>query len=206
MDSRLLTIISTILLIGTITQCFRNHKLKNQLREINTSQSEVTFFKTETVYIEKPFKVDKPYNETVKPKKVTVYKSISETDKVSEKVGWEPLVQFKLDKNLLDLTRYLSSDSKVVSKRYRIDLDKFSYSFQNGNLTQKRIGGSLNLTPYLQAKYRPFNNLYDLSGGLQLQSNRLTYCMGVNLGYYPKFTHEVQTDLELSIKYNLWQK
>lgn len=196
MKSKILLVISLILALGTICLCFRNIQLRKQLE----SYTPQVISKIDTVYLDKPFKVEAPYKEVSTPTKVTVYKGGLEKD-TSISQSKDSVVQFKLDKSTLDLTLYNLSDSTVHTNKYYIDLDKYKYTYSNGILTQKKKL-NLKLSPYLQAKVRPINQFYDLSGGISLKTNNITYSIGVDLGYYPSFSDKLQKDVELSVTYN----
>ena len=196
MKSKILLVISLILALGTICLCFRNIQLRKQLE----SYTPQVISKIDTVYLDKPFKVEAPYKEVSTPTKVTVYKGGLEKD-TSISQSKDSVVQFKLDKSTLDLTLYNLSDSTVHTNKYHIDLDKYKYTYSNGVLTQKKKP-NLKLSPYLQAKVRPINQFYDLSGGISLKTNNITYSIGVDLGYYPSFSDKIQKDVELSVTYN----
>lgn len=196
MKSKILLVISLILALGTICLCFRNIQLRKQLE----SYTPQVISKIDTVYLDKPFKVEAPYKEVSTPTKVTVYKGGLEKD-TSTSQSKDSVVQFKLDKSTLDLTLYNLSDSTVHTNKYYIDLDKYKYTYSNGVLTQKKKL-NLKLSPYLQAKVRPINQFYDLSGGISLKTNNITYSIGVDLGYYLSFSDKLQKDVELSVTYN----
>lgn len=196
MKSKILLVISLILALGTICLCFRNIQLRKQLE----SYTPQVISKIDTVYLDKPFKVEAPYKEVSTPTKVTVYKGGLEKD-TSTSQSKDSVVQFKLDKSTLDLILYNLSDSTVHTNKYYIDLDKYKYTYSNGVLTQKKKL-NLKLSPYLQAKVRPINQFYDLSGGISLKTNNITYSIGVDLGYYLSFSDKLQKDVELSVTYN----
>ena len=196
MKSKILLVISLILALGTICLCFRNIQLRKQLE----SYTPRVISKIDTVYLDKPFKVEALYKEVSTPTKVTVYKGGLEKD-TSISQSKDSVVQFKLDKSTLDLTLYNLSDSTVHTNKYYIDLDKYKYTYSNGILTQKKKL-NLKLSPYLQAKVRPINQFYDLSGGISLKTNNITYSIGVDLGYYPSFSYKLKKDVELSVTYN----
>lgn len=140
------------------------------------------------------------YKEVSSPNKVTVYTKglVKDTFLPQSK---DSVVQFKLNKTSLDLTLYNVSDSMVHTDTYQLDLNKYKYTFSNGLLTQKRTH-NLRLSPYLQAKVRPINQFFDLSGGLSLKSNHFTYGLGLDLGYYPKLSNKLYKDLEVMVTYN----
>ena len=195
MKSKILLVISLILALGTIYLCFRNIQLKKQLE----SYTPQVVFKIDTVYLDKPFKVEAPYKEVHSPTKVSVYQRGLEKDTSFQ--AKDSVIQFKLDKNQLDLTLYNKSDSTVHTDMYTLDLDKYKYIYNNGLLTQKRKLG-IRLSPYVITKVRPINQFYDLSGGLSIIHGNFSYSVGFDLGYYPNISDKLQKDVEVSVTYN----
>lgn len=193
MKTKILVILTLILALGTISLCFRNY----QLRLRSPQQKVIT--KIDTVYLEKSFETTS-YKEVSSPNKVTVYTKpwLKDTSSTQKK---DSVVQFKLNKTSLDLTLYNVSDSTIHTDTYLLDLNKYKYTFSNGVLTQKKTY-NLRLSPYLQAKVRPINQFFDLSGGLSLKSNHFTYGLGLGLGYYPKLSDKLYKDLEVTVIYN----
>lgn len=193
MKTKILSISTLILALGTISLCFRNY----QLRLRSPQQRVVT--KIDTVYLEKSFETTS-YNEVSSPTKITVYTKglVKDTSSTQKK---DSVVQFKLDKTSLDLTLYNVLDSTVHTDTYQLDLNKYKYTFSNGLLTQKRTY-NLRFSPYLQAKIRPINQFFDLSGGISLKSNHFTYGLGLGIGYYPKLSSRLHKDIEVMVNYN----
>lgn len=195
MKAKILFIISLILALGTIYLCFRNIQLKKQLE----SYTPQVVSKIDTVYLDKPFKVEAPYKEVSSPTKVSVYQGGLEKDTSSQ--SKDSVIQFKLDKNKLDLTLYSKSDYTVHTDMYTLDLDKYKYIYNNGYLTQKRKLG-IRLSPYIITKVRLLNQFYDLSGGLSIIHGNFSYSIGFDLGYYPNLSDKLQKDVEVSVTYN----
>lgn len=195
MKSKILLVISLILALGTICLCFRNIQLRKQLERYTPK----VVSKIDTVYLDKPFKVEAPYKEVSTPTKVTVYKGGLEKDTSSQ--AKDSVIQFKLDKGKLDLTLYNKSDSTVHTDMYTLDLDKYKYIYNNGTLTQKKKLG-IRLSPYIITKVRPLNQFYDLSGGLSIIHGHFSYSIGFDLGYYPKLSDKLQKDVDVSVTYN----
>lgn len=195
MKSKILLVISLILALGTIYICFRNIQLKKQLE----SYIPQVVSKIDTVYLDKPFKVEAPYKEVSSPTKVSVYKKGLEKDTSSQ--AKDSVIQFKLDKGKLDLTLYNKSDSTVHTDIYTLDLDKYKYIYNNGTLTQKKKLG-IRLSPYIITKVRLLNQFYDLSGGLSIINGNFSYSVGFDLGYYPNLSDKLQKDVEVSVTYN----
>lgn len=195
MKSKILLVISLILALGTIYLCFRNIQLKKQLE----SYIPQVVSKIDTVYLDKPFKVEAPYKEVSSPTKVSVYQRGLEKDNSSQ--AKDSVIQFKLDKNKLDLTLYNKSDSTVHTDMYTLDLDKYKYIYNNGSLTQKKKLG-IRLSPYIITKVRLLNQFYDISGGLSIIHGHFSYSVGFDLGYYHKLSNKLQKDVEVSVTYN----
>lgn len=195
MKTKILAISTLILTLGTISLCFRDYQLRKKLR---STQRRVVI-KIDTVYLDKSF-TPTSYKEVSSPKRVTVYTRPLVKDTLLPQFK-DSVVQFKLNKTSLDLTLYNVSDSTVHTDTYQIDLNKYKYTFSNGVLTQKKTY-NLRLSPYLQAKVRPINQFFDLSGGLSLKSNHFTYGLGLGLGYYPKISGKLYKDLEVTVTYN----
>ena len=196
LKTRVLILVIFILSLGTIYSCFRNRQLKQQL-ENYTPQ---VISKIDTVYLDKPFKVEAPYKEASIPSKVTVYNKGLEKD-TSSLQSKDSVVQFKLDKSNLNLTLYNPLDSTVHTDKYDLNLDKYRYIYSNGIITQQKKL-NIKLSPYIQTKIRPINKLYDLGGGISLKTNHFTYSIGLNLSYYPRLSDKLQKDLEISVTYN----
>ena len=72
----------------------------------------------------------------------------------------------------------------------------------NGTLSKEKIPFRKRFSPYIGAKYRPFNNMYDLSGGISFKTKNINYKLGLNMYYYPRISSKVGMDLELSVIYN----
>lgn len=195
--------IVTLILIGfTIYLCFRNYKLSREVNSLEQAVNEIP----DTVYIKKPFKPEKKFSEKKEPDRILVYdreKSDSLPDNsirqnlISKQ---DSLVQVVLKRNQLNLS-LLNKESNTYSTRlFQIDLDKYSYNWYEGQLTQKRVK-RFSLNPYIYGKYRPFNNLLDMGTGIEFKTNRFNYKLGINAFYYPKFQSGIGTDLEFSVQY-----
>lgn len=195
--------IVTLILLGfTIYLCFRNYKLSREVDSLELAVNEIP----DTVYTEKPFKPEKKYSEKVEPDRILVYDNKQPTlspdfmlrqPLISKQ---DSLVQLVLKRNKLNLS-LLNKESNTYSTRsFQIDLNKYSYNWYEGQLTQKRIK-RFSLNPYIYGKYRPFNNLLDMGTGIEFKTNRFNYKLGINAFYYPKFQSGIGTDLEFSVQY-----
>lgn len=191
-----------IVLLGfTIYLCFRNYKLSREVDSLELAVNEIP----DTVYTEKPFKPEKKYSEKVEPK-ILVHDNKQPTlfpdSMLRQPVisNQDSLVQIVLKKDKLNLS-LLNKESNTYSTRsFQIDLNKYSYNWYEGQLTQKRIK-RFSLNPYIYGKYRPFNNLLDMGTGIEFKTNRFNYKLGINAFYYPKFQSGIGTDLEFSVQY-----
>lgn len=195
--------IVTLILIGfTIYLCFRNYKLSREVNSLEQAVNEIP----DTVHLDKPFKPEKKYSEETQPGKILVYDNKKQStlfpDSIRQPVisKQDSLVQLVLKRNKLNLS-LLNKESNTYSTRsFQIDLNKYSYNWYEGQLTQKRIK-RFSLNPYIYGKYRPFNNLLDMGTGIEFKTNRFNYKLGINAFYYPKFQSGIGTDLEFSVQY-----
>lgn len=195
--------IVTLILIGfTIYLCFRNYKLSQEVNSLEQAVNEIP----DTVYIKKPFKPEKKFSEKKEPDRILVYdreKSDSLPDNsirqhlISKQ---DSLVQVVLKRNQLNLSLLNKETNTYSTRLFQIDLDKYSYNWYEGQLTQKRVK-KFSLNPYIYGKYRPFNNLLDMGTGIEFKTNRFNYKLGINAFYYPKFQSGIGTDLEFSVQY-----
>ncbi len=182
--------------------CFRNYKLSREVNSLEQAVNEIP----DTVYIKKPFKPEKKFSEKKEPDRILVYDR-EKSDSLPDNSIRQPLiskqdslVQLVLKRNKLNLS-LLNKESNTYSTRsFQIDLNKYSYNWYEGQLTQKRIK-RFSLNPYIYGKYRPFNNLLDMGTGIEFKTNRFNYKLGINAFYYPKFQSGIGTDLEFSVQY-----
>lgn len=196
--------IVTLILIGfTIYLCFRNYKLSREVNSLEQAVNEIP----DTVYIKKPFKPEKKFSEEKEPDRILIYdkkKSDSLPDDNSIRQNLiskqDSLVQVVLKRNQLNLSLLNKETNTYSTRLFQIDLDKYSYNWYEGQLTQKRIK-RFSLNPYIYGKYRPFNNLLDMGTGIEFKTNRFNYKLGINAFYYPKFQSGIGTDLEFSVQY-----
>lgn len=161
----------------------------------------------DTVFIDKPFKPEKPYSKEVEPERVTLYSqpldvfTAENSDSQNiQHINSDSLVQFLLKRDKLQMSYWNTDSQNYFTREFKIDLSKYKYNWYEGKLTQKRI---LNISPYAYTSYRPFNNLLDLGAGLQLKHKNLSYRLGFNTYHYPKYQSKMGTDLEISV---IWQR
>ena len=195
--------IVTLILIGfTIYLCFRNYKLSREVDSLELAVNEIP----DTVYTEKPFKPEKKYSEKIEPGKILVHDNKQPTlfpdSMLRQPVisNQDSLVQIVLKKDKLNLSLFNKETNTYSTRLFPIDLNKYSYNWYEGQLTQKRIK-RFSLNPYIYGKYRPFNNLLDMGTGIEFKTNRFNYKLGINAFYYPKFQSGIGTDLEFSVQY-----
>ena len=190
MKTRILYMAILILALGTIILCYKNFQLRKQVKSVYRLVS------VDTVYKDKPFKVSEPLEELSIPSKVKVYKGLK---KPKENTTQDSIIEFELSSNKLDITSLHHSDSTVHTNTYQLDTDKYKYLFTNGILTKDKV--KLGVKPYTEVSYRPLNNMWDLKGGIYLNTSRIQYRLGINLSYYPNLSSNVQKDIEISIQY-----
>lgn len=201
---------STFLLFGiTIILCFTNLRQKQEISKLN-AQSKVVG-KTDTVYVNKPFKVEPAFNTRQLPRYVFLYSNVGSNKTVSNENllqsrqanKEDSLIQVVLDRNDLFLTFRNSLDSSHFKLDYKIDLDGYKYNWVNGDMTVQKIGPKLKIVPYLYTKYRPIHSMVDLGIGLNLKTQRFQYKLGINGYYYPSLKNKIGIDPEIQITYNL---
>lgn len=203
--------IATFLLLGiTIILCFGYLHQKQEISKLN-AQSKV-IGKTDTIYLNKPYKPVKEYGTQLLPRYVFLYGNTwtdkkerdNIADTISNQVSKEDsLVQMLLSKEDLSLSFFRPSTESFFTEKFNLDLENFSYNWVNGNLTQKKVGFKLKLEPYVYAKYRYFNRMADAGIGISFKTRNLHYKLGLNGFYYPCLQDKLGTDLEFSITYNL---
>ena len=200
--------ISTFLLFGiTIILCFTYFKQKQEISKLNAQS--VVVGKTDTVYINKPFKYELSYKTTQLPRYVFFYGlpsndkdlAIDTTNKPIQKE--DSLIQVILNRDEMFLSFKNTMDSSYFKLDYKINLDEFKYNWVNGNLTRKMVGLNLKLVPYVYTKYRPIHQMVDLGIGLSLKTHKFQYKLGINGYFYPSLEKQIGIDPEISITYNL---
>lgn len=202
--------IATFLLLGiTIILCFGYLHQKQEILKLN-AQSKV-IGKTDTIYVNKPYKPVKEYGTQLLPRYVFLYGNTwtdkkerdNITDTISDQVTKEDsLVQMLLSKDNMSLS-FRSPIGGYLTEEFNLDLDKYTYNWLNGKLTQEKVRFKPKLEPYVYAKYRYFNRMADAGIGISFKTRNLQYKLGLNGFYYPCLQDKIGTDLEFSITYNL---
>ena len=203
--------IATFLLIGiTIILCFGYLKQKREISKLNAQPKVIG--KTDTIYIDKPYKPIKEYDTWVLPNYVYLYKDtvgkkkkdnlITDTVINTSVSKGDSLVQVLLSKDNMSLS-FRSPIGGYLTEEFNLDLGKYTYNWLNGKLTQKKVKFKPRLEPYVYAKYRYFNRMADIGIGISFKTRSLQYKLGLNGFYYPCLQDKLGTDLEFSITYNL---
>lgn len=192
MKTRILFIVTLILALGTIILCYKNFQLRKQVNSVSS------LVEVDTVYIDRLFKVSEPLKELSTPSKVKVYKGLVKPKSTATSTQ-DSIIQFEFNSSKLEVTSLHNSDSTVHTNTYKLDTDKYNYLFTNGILTKDKVKPKVK--PYTEVSYRPLNDMWDLKGGIYLNTSKIQYRLGINLGYYPNLSSKVQKDIEISIQY-----
>jgi len=201
--------ISTFLLLGiTIILCFTYFRQKQEISKLNAQS--IVVGKTDTVYINKPFKVEPAFNTLQLPRYVFFYGNAgsnkNRTDNVQSRQAnkEDSIVQVNLSKEDLFISFKNTKDSSNFKLNYKLNLDDYKYNWVNGNMTVQKIGTKIKLTPYVYTRYRPLHQMVDLGFGLSLKTQRYQYKLGINGYYYPGLENKkIGFDPEIQFTYNL---
>jgi hypothetical protein len=197
--------ITTFLLLGiTIILCFTYFRQKQEISNLN-AQITTVVGKTDTVYINKPFKLEPSFQLTQLPRYVFIYgkNSKDNTQDNNQVHNGDSIVQVILGQKDLSLSFFKGVDSSYYKVDYKINLDDFRYNWVNGELTYEKVKYKLKFIPYVYTKYRPIHSMVDLGIGLNLKTQRFQYKLGINGYYYPGLKNKIGIDPEISITYNL---
>lgn len=201
-----------------------------ELFKISKSQSipedEKLFpLRTDTVYVDKPFKPDKPLGTEVKPITVTQYRidtvyidSIRiekeivyiNTDKdtityhtnfLTQYTTAPKLLQLDVNKKKLDLT-LLSTEGTIRQESHNVDLTKYQYRYTDGRMSAQRYKSKLKIG--FQASYmvRPLKNFHDVNINIVLKTTKIYYIGGINTYYYPSLNNAFGVTPQFGIIYN----
>lgn len=182
--------------------------------------------KPDTVWYNKPFKPEYEYPVFNIPSMVFVYQTdtlsidrveyvdnivtITKVDSVKVEYNGQfltnypdspKLLQILSDKNKLAVSTF-NTDCNLTTQEYHVNYDRYSYNYQNGNLTSKKKSFFQRFEPVAEYTLRPFNNLHDFNLGLKYNTTKFNYEAGLNLNYYPKLNDGVGADLYLRVQYN----
>ncbi len=218
---KLIPILLVIVLVLGYIVLNQRSKIIEQKQELKIAKS-----KTDTILLYKEIKIPVPYKEETKPQKLIMYQ---DTGSIQYKFlkpitsGWilfnnnktdsvtisdtflklyphsEKLLSFDLTKNKLNL-QLLGINGIPKEKRYQIDVDRYNYRYVNNTLTHKKNWG-LKLYPEIEYSVRPLNNFHDLSVGLNLDTRKFNYVIGINGYWYPQF-QSMGYDLKLTLRYS----
>lgn len=157
-------------------------------------ENKVIEYVHDTIYVDKPFTVSKPYSKKQDPVLVVGYKDNPDIPKPSN----DTVYSINIDEKSLEVS--LFKDSSYHKELFDLDLTKYKYNYQDGILTKKLNWKNL-IRPYVDLRVRPITRMYDLSAGVQFKTNHFNYKAGIGLNYYPTLKSGIGTDLELSISY-----
>lgn len=120
----------------------------------------------------------------------------------------DSLVQFLLNKKVLELSFYNQGINKYLTKSYNLDLDKYQYNWTlDDGLTYKKKR-MIEVSPYLQVRYQPFNKVSSLGTGISIKTRKLDYNIGFSVTHDHCLVNKIRPDLEVSANYKFktWQK
>jgi len=157
-------------------------------------------YKTDTLYVDKPFEVIKTIFETTPPRYITKYKrdtvkvfievipnylqlkieGLQDSIKIHQQYlaqypGNSKLVEFNLKRDTFDIT-LLDTAANIITKEYPIDLNYYNYQWVNNKLHHEDV-------IYNEDKKFDFKSLY-ATGGYDFASGSPT----LGLSYYLEWT------------------
>ena len=182
-------------ILFTIQLCIRNYRLKTELKTIKNVEAQIIPF-YDTIYIDRPYEVNEPLKEKESPTKTVIFNEPEDSIELDTKV-----ISIDLSTEMVKLSTAWK-DSVYSDNYYPLNLSAYQYRYVDGQLSKQKIPFYKRFSPYVGISYRPFNNLWDLSGGISFKTKSFNYKLGLNLYYYPKFPNKVNLDLELGIIYN----
>lgn len=228
MKNNLKNFIILVFLGLTIYLCFRNYHLSQEVDYLYSSNSIHDI--PDTVYEDKKFKPvtpNSPYSQKIEPGRIKIYlqkeevfththnnnsdsgfqsKSYSLLSKTYETFPpfisrQDSLVQILLSKGSLNLSLFNQESGTYSTREFKIDLEKYSYNWYQGQLTRKKkLLSNFKIHPYAYTQYRFLNSFFDLGSGIGIKTNSFNYKLGINYFNYPGF--KSGTDLELRVTYN----
>ena len=215
-NSSLFSMLIILCLIGALVyQC--NQKGKTVTKLITS---------TDTVYVDKPIKVEPEYKYITVSEKVYVYKTdtvkikevVVKTDTIliyledSTSLIYDPkfltnfpnadkLINLKFDDKNLEMG-LLTPHGNTYVRDYQINTNLYRYNYVNGNLSYKKKSFWQKISPTSQFTIRPINNMYDLDLGLKYNTSGINYEIGGNLFYYPNLKNNLGADFYLRLSYD----
>lgn len=214
-----------LILLGlTIYLCFRIY----QNEKYQSNQLKIPTVTTDTIHKKRSdYQETKPYKNSLNPQQLIIYDeskgsrntrltqegylltdttSSAKVNPLSSFIGvsdpflYDSISQIIIKNNWLELTTKNTLDSTYKIRKFHIDTEQYNYNWLNNELTYKKKF-SLRLIPYIKGSYRPFNNFTDLEAGINLETKKFNYNLGLNLFYYPSLQRSVGKDLQISITY-----
>lgn len=227
MKNNLKNFIILVFLGLTIYLCFRNYNLSrkvnhlsNSIHDIPDTVYEEKRFKPATPYSQKvePGRIKIYLPKNPRNKAVFTHNSHSDSDSSSQNTCFlvsqqeqenqnkyplisrqDSLVQILLSKRNLNLSFYSQKSGTYSTREFKIDLEKYSYNWYQGQLTRKKKL-FLNFNPYAYTQYRILNSFLDLGSGISIKTKSFNYKFGINYFNYPGLKSGM--DLELRVTYN----
>lgn len=165
---------------------------------------------------DKEFLLDHPITETetiwrevIKPKqlpnevkpKTKIYSNDNITHSTEMNKDTDSIVGVDLNKSKLTFT--FQNQDGLHQSIFQIKPNEYHYVWVDGVLTAKRLSvfQRIEFKPYTSLSYRPFHNLLDLDLGISLKHGNVTYSIGGNLFYYPKYKSSPGIDAVVKISY-----
>lgn len=178
----------------TIQLCIQNYRLSKDLDKARDIENRIVHL-YDTIYIPKPYELDRPHDVEEKPIKVVVFDQPTDTISTGSQV-----ISIDLQTDILKLSTLV--DSVCYDNYYNLDLYRYQYRYVNGEVSKSKVPLNRRLLPYLELNYRLLNSNLDLSGGISFKTKNFNYKLGLNLYYYPNISREVKLDLAFGIVYN----
>lgn len=149
-------------------------------------------------------KVPEPLKLEVAPSTVTLSPDLKgKTNNVREnESSRDSVTAVELNANHFKFT-FTTSTGSTSQKDFKIDTQNYRYVWVNNHLTATRIPSwkKFKFKTYLGGTYRPINNLTDVEAGVKLKGEHLTYKVGIQGFYYPKFQANPGWDVTIGIQY-----
>lgn len=215
-----LTVLVMAVIFGGLLIAYLN--LYKNYRKSQSQDSQ----KVDTIYVNKVYSPKKEYSMMKIPKFVTFY--FTDTVEVSRvELIRDTLRLIYPDSNYLEvnqayLTQYpqndkliqmiveeekmnlvlLNTSGQIYQKEYDMDFKKYSYNYLNNDLTLKKKNFFQRLQPFVEITARPIHNNYDFGVGLNYNTTKINYEVGINGYYYSLNQQPWNYDLFLRLRYN----
>ena len=111
------------------------------------------------------------------------------------------LIQLLLDNEKLSLSLF-STQGQLTTQEFDLDLNKFKYNYQSGNMTYTKTSVFKRLHPFAEIMVRPMNLLLDANVGIYHKTGNFNYELGLNGFYYPRLKNQPGWDLYFKLRYD----